>query len=45
MAPDVADAWWWCLHRLHGQPPVQLTSVGRRSSGSEIQASTAIGSR
>jgi hypothetical protein len=30
MAPDVADARWCRPRRLRGQPPLQLTSVGRK---------------
>jgi hypothetical protein len=41
MAPDVADA-WWCRPRLRGQPSFQLTSMGPRSSGWKLQASTTI---
>jgi hypothetical protein len=45
MAPNVADARWCRPRRLHSQPPFQLTSVGRRSSGCEIQDLTAFGGR
>jgi hypothetical protein len=45
MAPDVADALWCRPRRLRGQPPFQLTSLGRRCSGWEFQVSTAIGGR
>jgi hypothetical protein len=45
MAPDVADVRWCRLHCLHGQFSFQLTSVERRVSGWELQASTAVRGR
>jgi hypothetical protein len=43
MTPDVADARWCRPCYLRGQPLFQLTSVGRRNFGWELQVSTAIG--
>jgi hypothetical protein len=42
MVPDVADARWCLPRRLHGQPQFYLTSVRRRSSGLELEASIVV---